>query len=137
MSSNDNLGEIVKATRSELGYEVYESRSFWSDIQGEFYWLFRNMIKKPVIPANDEGHVTGTAAMVTKTHDNIDLELLEKGEYSLMQLLPHALETFPKVFRAGMKAYLEQRHYVTKPQQVWNYIAKPMCESLTPSQIAQ
>ena len=130
MPPSDNLGEIVNSVRSELGYKVYDDGSVKSVTLGGVYWLFRNIMKKPIIPAFHERYIMVLAAVGTKTGDNFNVELLGENEYSLIQILPHAVESFPKVFRAGMQAYLEQRQYVTKPQQAMDYAINQMCESL-------
>lgn len=136
MPSNDNLGDIVNAVRSELGYGIFRDNNNdldWSSIRRGIYWLFRN-IAKPVVPAFDEMYIIVFAAVRTNTDDNLDFELLRQNDYDLIQLLPRAVESFPKVFRAGMQGYLEQRQYVTKPQQAVDYATKQMIKSLSPSQ---
>jgi len=49
MSQITTLDDVVRDISSELGYEVYND-TYFSDILGEIYWLFRNVMK-PVIPA--------------------------------------------------------------------------------------
>lgn len=135
MSLNDNLGEIVNAVRFELGYRVYRDENSilpLSAIRGEIFWLFRNIMKRPIIPVLDERYIIAWAAVGTGTGDNLDIELLGEGDYTAIQILPHAVESFPKVFRAGMQAYLEQRQYVTEPQQAIEHAVESMGKLLNP-----
>ena len=128
---NDNLADIINAVRSELGYQVYRDDTIISDIRREIYWLFRNVMKRPVVPLFDESYIIALTAMCTQAGYGLYIELLSEEDRSVAQILPHAVESFPKVFRAVMQAYLEEMHYSTKPQQAIDYAKQQMLKSLT------
>ncbi len=119
--SNELLKDIVRRARvadygSTRGYRIYAQDSLGDRLTGDFYWLFRNVVRTQVIPVHHEIIIALRAAMLT---GNGPSDWSQVGQYQNFRLTIKSDKSseFEEIFRIGMGAYLEERHYVTRPEE--------------------